>query len=159
MATYEPKNDFTPTTMKQTTQPPKEKVYNIGDEVVLNEIAYLVADVVTIEALGNQLMYKEASGVFYIVFLAVENRDTKPKDYFNPSLYITDDRSREYSEDREASMYLKMMGYDYFMLEQLQPNLPKKGAVVFDVPTTATGLKLKIKEGLISPKIAMVKLT
>ena len=52
-----------------------------------------------------------------------------------------------------------MTGFENFMLEQLQPNLPKQGEVVFDAPEGITGLKLTIKEGVIGSKEGVFKLS
>ena len=135
-----------------------EKIYKIDDRIVADKVAYTINKVDKLDFFGNEFLNKQPAGIFYIITLTVENTDTKSKDYFYPDFKIIDSKNREFSEDRDANVYMTTNNYNSFIFEQLQPSLSKQGSVAFDLPKDAKGLKLKIRGGLLSTEELTVDL-
>ena len=151
-------NDQSNTNTQPSSSNTNIKIYKIGDKFTLNKITYTVNKVDKLDFIGNEFLNKQPDGIFYIISLTVENTDNKAREYFSPEFKIVDSKNREFTDDREATLYLKTSGYEPIFFEQLQPSLPKQGAVAFDLPTDANGLKLKIKDGMFSSEEVIIDL-
>jgi len=88
----------------------------------------------------------EADGIFYVISLKVENKGKESKNIFTPRFKIIDNKGRSYDPDTEAEIYASSYYKHTFNLgDQLQPGLPVEGVKVFDLPSSAKGLKLEIR--------------
>ncbi|MFH1585853.1 MAG: DUF4352 domain-containing protein [archaeon] len=121
--------------------------YRIGDRVVVDDVAYTLNSKVETHAIGESYGYGDyesfigvtAEGVFYIFDLIIENVGMESKTLWGSNIKIYDSQGRSFDQDSLAEMYLDgALQYD-----QLQPGLPKRGKIAFDVPKGLTG-KLEI---------------
>lgn len=132
-----------------TNSIPKENgipTYSLNQEFEYGDFAYTIHGVETKSQVGDSVFGTEkADGVFLIVDLTIENIGKEPE-YFQDNVYITDSEGREFEEDSDAKIYY---GYDNLFsgLDKLQPNLPKRAKLIFDVPTDLEG-KIGIKKSM-----------
>jgi hypothetical protein len=84
------------------------------------------------------------------VDLTIENTGNEP-DYFPDSIVILDSQGRQFEEDIDAKI---SYGYDrvFSSLDKLQPGLPKRSHIIFDVPKDTVG-KIAIKKSMWSDDI------
>lgn len=136
----------------------EEKIYGVGESPILEDIEYYSGGYIKRSVIGNEFMQKEPSGKYIIVVLTFMNMDNKPKDLFMPYFTLIDTKSREFSVDSEATTYLSFEGIETITFEQLQPQLLKAGAVVFDIPKDITDFKLKIKNNKYSSKYVLLEI-
>lgn len=122
-------------------------IYNVRQSFMIDDMRYTITNVQTTKTLEGFFSIKEAGGIFYIISITVENQGTEPREYFTPYFRIFDSQKREFSDDREAPSYASEYGKELFF-EQLQPGLSKEGIIVFDLPTDAIDLKLRVKNGV-----------
>ncbi len=128
-------------------------VFGIGEKFVYDGVAYTVLSVGKKSGVGS-FSTVEAKGEFVIVELEVENQGVESK-YVTLNLQLVDNLGRKFDSDSTAEIYI---GNGFYLGEKLQPGLPVSGFKVFDVPMTATGLKLEIKGNWSSKAAALVEL-
>lgn len=133
----------------QGNEIPKENgvpLYKVGDEIKVGDFKYTIHGIKSKSQVGETIFGTEkADGVFLIVDLTVENIENEPE-YFQDNIFITDSKGREFEEDIDAKIYY---GYDNLFdpLEKLQPGLPKRAEIIFDVPKDTEG-KVGIKNSM-----------
>lgn len=94
---------------------------------------------------GNQFITSPTtSGKFIEVQVVVVNGGTDALSVFEPKMI--DSAGREYDSSSDAIMIIDSQ--QQCLLETLNPGLDKHCTWVYDVPASATGLKLKVTEGL-----------
>ncbi len=139
----ETKDNSTPTTTPannlQGTQE-KNQQLKIGDAFLVDTIAYQVLSVNKAATVGENIyVQQKADGIFLLVEIAIENRGKETQNIFSPRFKIIDDQGRKFDDDTTAEIYSQN---SLSFGQQLQPGLPIKGVKIFDLPPTATGLKL-----------------
>lgn len=142
-----------------TEQPTQKSIqtFQIGEAVLVGDIAYRVNKVSTASEVGGYYGV-EAKGIFYIIDLTIENKGKQAENLFASTMTIIDSESREFDYDTSAEIYYEGDKTAISFGEQLQPGLPISGVKIFDLPKTATGLKLKIKGSGLSTAVAYVDL-
>ena len=80
---------------------------------------------------------EKADGIFLILDVTIENVGKESKYLWGTNIKIIDDQGRRYDHDTTAEIYL---GDEAFTFEQMQPCLPKRGKIVFDVPKNLKGM-------------------
>ncbi|MBU1252219.1 MAG: DUF4352 domain-containing protein [Nanoarchaeota archaeon] len=121
--------------------------YKLGDRVVVDDVAYTINSKTENSQVGKSYVYGDyesfmgttADGIFYIFDLTVENVGMESKTLWGTNIKIYDSQGRSFDHDSMAEIYLD----DSLQYDQLQPGLPKRGKIVFDVPKGLTG-KLEI---------------
>lgn len=136
--------------------PPDEKskkqettIYNIGETFMVDDVSFKVNKISEKEIIGEYIMGtlfgEEAKGIFYIIDLTLENKASESKDIFMENFKIIDEQNRKFDYNTMAEIYYDENGKDAITFgQQLQPGLPISGVKIFDLPTTAKGLKLEI---------------
>lgn len=120
-----------------------ENVYGLNEKVIVGDFAYTLHGVETKSELLNLFESKQATGIFWIIDITVENVGMKSESFFSSYLNIVDNQGRMFESDTVAGFYLdNSLGFG-----QMQPGLPKRGEMVFDVPQDITG-KLGIKQNI-----------
>ncbi len=116
---------------------------------VVDDVVYVVGKAETAKTLGSDMYRREADGVFYVLQVGAENTDKKTHNVTTAIMKLVDDQEREFDSSSEGSMALSMAGEQSAepFSAQLQPGLTKRFTLVFDVPSDAKGLKLKIPAG------------
>lgn len=122
--------------------------YKIGDRVKVGDYAYTVHGMSKASAIGSNTSLKQAGGVFLIFDISVENIGNKTKTmWFGPDMIVIDELNREFSKTSTDITFA-----------QMQPGLPKRGKIIFDVPVGITP-RLKVSGGgILSQKTAVIKL-
>ncbi len=145
----------TSTNQEQTTtkndegKQEEEKIYQMGEEVVVDEVKWKLVDA---RDLGSVLKAsdskypslsedKTASGKFVEVTVMVENLGKEMKSVSN--LDLMDDQNREFKPAPDASDWIPE-DKSLFMLSNLNPNVPFEFIDIYEVPTDAKGFKLKV---------------
>lgn len=128
---------------------PKENgisAYSLNEEITIGDFKYTLHGVKSKTQVGESIMgVEEADGIFLIADVTVENIGNEPE-YFQDNIFIVDSQGREFEEDIDAKMYY---GYDNLFsgMDKLQPGLPKRAEIIFDVPKDTEG-KIGIKKSM-----------
>ena len=115
-----------------------------NDVVTVDNIAYKVTNSSTTSRVGNELIGKNADGIFIMIDLEMQNNGQQSITILDSSFKLMDSKGREFSPDNSAWVYLP----NNILLKQLQPNLPTKGQLIFDVPTNPESYTLEIGDVL-----------
>jgi Domain of unknown function (DUF4352) len=134
-------------------------VVRLGEPVRAGDFTWTFTSVdrreVVGEYVGGTLLGKEASGVFLVVGVTVENTGDRASYLTASMVTLVDDRGREFVPDVGAGVYLKGQGLAF---DQLNPGLVKKGVLVFDVPKDIRVARVRINSGLLSSDTYYVNL-
>lgn len=138
-----------PTTQQIQNSKATELTAKIGNRVIAGDFAYTFNSMTTSKEIGENtygtFVGKKADGVFIILDVTIENIEKESKTILIGSMIkIKDDQGRKYSSDAMAGIYLKE---EAFTFTQLQPGLPKRGKIVFDVPENING-QIEVASGL-----------
>jgi len=144
----------TPTATDSPTPQPTEApppVHNVGDNFVVGtgeqSIRYSVQNVKTLSSVGRGNLAEEASGIFVVVKLKVENVGKESFDLSTRVFRLIDDQDREYDVDTRAMAYVD----NAIVFEQVNPGVTVNGTILFDVPRDQEGRQLEISPaGLLS---------
>jgi hypothetical protein len=122
------------TTKEETTEP---QSYGLGDKVTIGNFAYTFQDYETSNEIGGSQYFEGQvpDGIFLIFDVTIENIAKESKTIWGSNVIVVDDQDRRFEHDTMAEIYLD----DSFSFEQMQPGLPKKGKIVFDVPKDISG--------------------
>ena len=137
-----------------------QSISKLGDRIVVGDFAYTFNDMTTSKQIGESLygtfVGKKADGKYIILDVTIENVAKESKTIpIGSIIKIVDDQGRKFEHDSSAEIYLKD---EAFSFTQLQPGLPKRGKIVFDVPENING-KIEIAKGLWSSEMKYVSLT
>lgn len=131
-------------------QPNEPLAYSLGDRITLENFAYTFLKIQKTSHVGDSYFGEDASGIFLIFDLEVENL-ANDAEYVNNEIYIVDSQGREFTQDGGSWIYLE----DNFIFEELNPGLTKKGQIIFDVPQNMNG-KLCIKKSIFSSDCSLL---
>jgi hypothetical protein len=125
-----------------TTPAPTPTDYKIGDRVVVGDRAYTVSNIKTTAFVGDEYTKKEATGIYVLVSMNIENIGKESATMTSNDVKIIDEQGRTFESDTNAWIALK----DNILLKQIQPGLPVKGETIFDVPK-GIDAKLQVTDG------------
>jgi hypothetical protein len=124
--------------------PPEEESLGIGDRLSLKGTSYKVTAATTAQAVGGEFTREEADGVFIVVTLTLTNEKDDPRTILADAVRIIGGNGNEYTVDTEACIAVEN---SLCVLEEIQPDLPKKLVAVYDVPPGAVnGAKLQASD-------------
>ena len=88
---------------------------------------------------------EKSDGIFLIADITIENINNEPE-YFKDNIFIVDSQGREFEEEINAKIDY---GYNNLFsgLDKLQPRLPKRAEIIFEVPKDTEG-KIGIKKSM-----------
>lgn len=128
----------------------------IGERIIVDDFAYTYHGMATSQTIGSYIgstFYGEqASGKFIILDFTIENvgKDSETMQFSN--INIVDDQGRTFQHNWQAEVDLWTDKKEPILNNvQLQPGLPKRGKIVFDVPENING-KIELSGGLFSEK-------
>lgn len=135
---------------KETAPKETPTIYSLNQEVPSGDVIWKVTSV---NDRGNKLLAKDSryaviakdkisQGKFIEVKLVVENRGKDLATIISPKLL--DSQGREFTDISFQVMEWIPENTGFYLLENLQPNLPKELVAFYEVPTDATGLQLKV---------------
>ena len=109
--------------------------YSLGDKVTVGTFAYTFQGYTTKSYVGSEYFKEEADGIYLIFDVTIENIGDESEHMWGSYVTVIDDQNRRFEHDTTAEIYAD----DSFSFEQMQPGLPKRGKIIFDVPTDLTG--------------------
>lgn len=132
------------------------KSAKVGDTVNDGDLAFTVQFVDNSQTIGGVYTQKTAQGTYYILTVKIQNngKDTKTINASDFTVVDSQGRKYDYSNDGQTAMEMSN-GNTSFFLQQIQPSLSVTGKIVFDVPQTATGLKLMAQGDIFSTPVSI----
>lgn len=133
------------------TPPTGEAIYKLGEKFSIGELSYTLNGIDQINFLGNEYMYQETEGMYYLVEFKIENNGNTEKTLVpSQDFAIIDSQGREYASSATLSIYAATTGFEMFKaVEEIPAGLSRTGSVVFEAPVGITG-KIKVKPDLFS---------
>ncbi|HVX54704.1 DUF4352 domain-containing protein [Nocardioides sp.] len=114
----------------------------VGETVELAGTRYTVKKVDTTSQVGGDFGAK-ADGKFVVVTLTIENMKNETKTFSESAAKLVATDGTQYSTDDDGSIFAD----NSLILADMQPQLPKTGVLVFDVPPSKlAGAKLKVSD-------------
>lgn len=133
--------------------------YNkIGDQIEVGNFSYVVNGVKYAKTLGNEFVRQTADGYFLVVDLTFRNNDNEEHTLDNSFFKLTDESGTEFSTSSEGATALEMSGSETLFLKSCNPQISKRGFVVFEVPEKKI-FDIHLSGGFWNGKTALVKLT
>jgi hypothetical protein len=121
-------------------------VYKIGDKVTINKqdnVSYIVKSaekVSTIKSIQGDTI--KPKGIFVLVKIEIENIGKEATNALNSELSLMDKENRTFEPDTTTqALMLNTLGAGGV---RLQPGMPVTITEVYDIPISASGLKLEI---------------
>ena len=111
-----------------TTTEPQKTEYKIGDRLEVGYMAYRVKGIQWRKRLGNAYFGKTANARYLIVKVQIKNQDTQNR--LVPPFHLVDESGSTYDESADR-MFLPE---EAMLIQDLNPNVTKQAALVFDVP-------------------------
>ena len=132
------------------------KSAKVGDTVNDGDLAFTVQSMDNAQTIGNSFDQKTAQGTYYILTVKIQNngKDTKTINASDFNIVDSQGRKYDYSTDGQTAMEMSDGGTSFF-LQQIQPSLSVTGKIVFDVPASATGLKLMAQGDIFSTPVSI----
>lgn len=135
-------SDSDPATTSEAAAEPTPETYKVGDRVVVGDRAYTITDIRTASSVGADYTKKEATGMYVIVTMTIENIGKDSATMSSSDVKIIDSDGRTFESDSNAWIALE----NNILLKQIQPGLPVTGETIFDVPKGIT-CNLQVSEG------------
>lgn len=109
----------------------------VGQSYNVGQLTYKVERVKYKKFIGGVLTLNKADGIFLIITLTITNKSKEEIVIDNSFFQLTDESGYkyEYSPDATASLELSDFPGETFFGMSLNPNVTKKGKVVFELPT------------------------
>lgn len=126
----------------------KENPVKLGQTVELEGTRYTVTGAKRSATAGdNEFLQEKADGVFVIAALTIENTQDETKTFSSAAATFVTSDGKEYSTDDDGTVAVMGDDEEPLIFADMQPDLPKSGKLVFDVPAakTAGGL-LKVDD-------------
>lgn len=123
------------------------KTFQIGETVSLAGTEYTVTKAKTAATVGSEYAEENADGIFIVVNLTIENKKDETKTFDSSNAKVIAGNGKSYSTDDDGSLAVAIDGEESLIFADMQPDVPKKGTLVFDVPKDAVkGSKLVVSD-------------
>jgi len=133
-----------------------EKIYVMNEGVPIDYLTYRVTKAETFTEMGTSSLNKKTNGKFVKVYLDITNNAKETKQIFTPRFKLVDSQGRGYDRLSDDMLYIA----DYLEFgKQLQPSLTASGAIVFELPSDSSDLKLSIRGDWTSASEAKITIT
>ncbi|WP_410513175.1 DUF4352 domain-containing protein [Paenibacillus sp. BR2-3] len=130
----------------QETPQTSGKEHKLGDTVVVDKLRYKVSSASTQKKIGNDSDNKTTDQQFIVLQVTIANTGTAAQ-LVDPSLFkLKDGQAREFEPMFDGDMYVNQG--NIFFLQDVNPDSPREGNIVFEVPADATQLKLFVQSGI-----------
>lgn len=118
----------------------------IGQAVTLAGTQYTVMKATKQASVGGEYASQKAGGIYVVVTLKIENKKDETKTFAQDAAKLVGGNGKTYSTDTDGT--IAAAGNDQPLIYvDMQPDVPKTGVLVFDVPPTATkGALLKVSD-------------
>ncbi len=132
--------------------------HKFNEKFIHGDFAYTFYNVETRSQIGESLFGEfigaKATGKFLIFDVTIENIAKETKNFWESTIQLVDSQERVFDTDSSAWMYLDEN--EAFVYEQMQPNLPRRGKIIFDVPE-GLDWRVRIAKNSFSSNYAYVK--
>ncbi|ALA12438.1 DUF4352 domain-containing protein [Paenibacillus larvae] len=126
----------------------KEQTAKIGESTTVGKFEVTVNGIKENKTIGeNEFLQKKTENQFLIVDVSVKNLDKDSRTIDTSMFKIIDDKGSEYSPLSDGDLYVNSSENKMF-LSKINPNIAKKGNVVFEMPEGIAGLKLQVGSGI-----------
>lgn len=112
----------------------KSNPIKVGETVKLKGTQYTVESAETKADVGGEFANEKANGVYVIVTLTIENKKDETKTFSDSAAKFVATNDKKYSTDQDGTFAAIGDGGETLIFEDMQPDLPKTGLLVFDVP-------------------------
>jgi len=129
-------------------------VASVGQPVDVEGTRYEVLSVRTASRVGDQYFGEDANGEFVIVKMELTNLKDETRTIISNAITLTAANGKTYEVSSDALLSVD----NPILLEEIQPDLPEKGTVVFDVPKSQVSGSMLRVEDLFSDAYAEIDL-
>jgi len=123
-----------PSKAKKAKPGSKSNPVRVGQTISLEGTKYTVKKARTSPTVGGEFMQEKADGVFVIVTLTIENTKDETKTFSDSAAKFVTKDDNSYATNSEGTIAVMGMDEEPLWLADMQPDLPKTGKLVFDVP-------------------------
>lgn len=119
----------------------------IGESVELEGTTYTVNSAKTQGAVGSEFFSEEAGGIYVVIELTIENTKGETKTFSDTAAKLVGSNEKKYSTDNDGTFAAIGDDGEALIFEDMQPDVPKTGILVFDVPEDAAkGAQLEVSD-------------
>lgn len=140
---------------KAPKEEPKEKIYKIGEAVKVGDVIFTVHGKSTATNVGGQFG-KNSTGTYLILDVTVRN-EGKEAITTGASFFKLLQGDTQYEADDSATIYANEAGKGFFF-EEINPNLEKRGKIVFDVADANAAYQLQVQTGFWGTETSVIDL-
>lgn len=116
----------------------KDNPAKVGQTVELAGTQYTVKKAKTAAKIGDPSLFgARANGKFVVVTLTIENMKNETKTFMQDATKFIAPTGASYSPDTDGTTAAMGNNRQPLFLEDMQPQLPKSGVIVYDVPPSA----------------------
>ena len=109
----------------------------VGETIELEGTRYTVKSAKTASTVGGEFFEEKAGGVYVIVELTIENTKDETKTFLSEAAKFIGGNDKKYSTDDDGTVAAIGEDGEPLMFEDMQPDVPKTGVLVYDVPKAA----------------------
>jgi hypothetical protein len=113
------------------------KPVKVGEAVSLEGTTYTVESAKAQASVGGEFFSEEANGVYVVVKLTIENTKDETKTFSESAAKYVAPNGKKYSTDNDGTFAAIGENGETLIFEDMQPDVPKTGLLVFDVPKNA----------------------
>lgn len=107
-----------------------------GETVELEGTRYTVKSAKTAASVGDEFFKETAGGVYVVVELTIENTKDETKTFLSEAAKFIGGNDKKYTTDDDGTIAAIGDG-EPLIFEDMQPDVPKTGLLVYDVPKAA----------------------
>ncbi|MCO7237916.1 DUF4352 domain-containing protein [Aeromicrobium sp. CnD17-E] len=122
------------------------KPVKVGEAVSLEGTTYTVESVNAQSSVGGEFLAQEANSIYVVVRLTIENTKDETKTFSESAAKFVAPNGKKYLTDTDGTIAAAGNG-QALIFEDMQPDVPKTGVLVFDVPKNAVkGRQLELSD-------------
>lgn len=115
----------------------------VGEAISVKGTQYRAVLARTESEVGDSFTSEDADGVFVVVRIELTNLRNDTRTILSNAIKLVGGNGKVYETDSDALFSVD----DPLILEEIQPDLPQEGTVVYDIPPTAiSGAKLRVED-------------
>ncbi len=131
-----------------------EQTVDVGEAVTVEGTRYRLISAKTASSVGGEFTTQRASGIFVIVKIELTNEKSDTHTINSDAIKLITANDKSYSPSTDAVISLK----DPIIFQEIQPDVPKTGTLLYDIPPSQTSqAKLRV-EDLFSNAHAFIRL-
>ena len=119
----------------------ESRTHDIGESFTVGDgnrsIEYTVTNMVGAETLGNEFSNEEPDGIFVVVEMEITNRTDESVNISTGNYAIVTENDNTFDPADDVTVAYETderFDTESILFEQIDPNLPTDGAIIFDIP-------------------------